>query len=267
MNLFERDFCQLTEEEIQEKNRIDEKAKIKTYGDIAIKRNVYFEYPKAIRHNISLFPNNFLDPKDLCDREVLTQSIDGLERILGQKDCDERPILNYIRDNRAYFIVGSILKMYFHFGHHGAFLFPEFQLGTAYKADYLLVGDSSDGFHFVFVEFESPSGNVTLSEGGFGEVSRKGFSQIDDWDSWIEANYQTLADVFLRSIKSGDTLPDEFYRLDKSRISYVVVVGRRSDFKAKTYRRKRLLNRDSIKLIHYDNLIEDAGQMIGLPSY
>ena len=39
-------------------------------------------------------------------------------------------------------------------GNHGAYLFPEFQLGSSYKADYLLLGKSSGGFEFIFVELE-----------------------------------------------------------------------------------------------------------------
>jgi hypothetical protein len=63
-------------------------------------------------------------------------------------------------------------------------------------------------------------------------------------------------------------LPEEFYKLDKTRIKYVVVAGRRNDFNKKLRRKKRKLADDKkIILMHYDNLLDCAIEAIGGNTY
>lgn len=49
-----------------------------------------------------------------------------------------------------------MLKGNYNFGHHDAYIIPEFMLGNSYKVDYLLIGKSSRGYEFVFIELEKP---------------------------------------------------------------------------------------------------------------
>ncbi len=66
----------------------------------------------------------------------------------------ENDVQRYIKkSNQKWFIPLSILKAY-DFGHHFSCVVPEFQLGSQYRLDYLLVGKNSLGYQFVFVEFE-----------------------------------------------------------------------------------------------------------------
>ncbi len=115
--------------------------------------------------------------------------------LLYDTNTGEREILNFIRDRRAYHLIGSIQKKNYNFGHHGTFIFPELQLGTSHQVDYLMLGKNSDGFHFVFVELESPYGNISIGDGDEGEVIRKGLNQVDDWDRWLEENYGSIAET------------------------------------------------------------------------
>ena len=161
-----------------------------------------------------------------------------------------------------------MLKSYFQFGHHEAYLFPEFQLGNSYQVDYLLVGKSSDGYSFVFVEFEAPVGNITLAAGDIGLAIRKGLTQLADWDAWIEAHYASLVETFDKFRRHDECLPHEFVTLDKSRIHYVVVGGRRADFNDRTYRIRRKAQKERSELIlHYDNLADAARNVIGEWTY
>ena len=49
---------------------------------------------------------------------------------------NNRSILNFIREKEHYHIIGSIIwGLSINIGNHGAYLFPEFQLGSSYKAD------------------------------------------------------------------------------------------------------------------------------------
>ena len=86
-------------------------------------RSLFRQYPKAIRHYNSLFPNNYMDVVELEDFESLKNKLDDFKTLLDSKDVKERDILNFIRNHKAYFIIASLLKRYFDFGHHEAYLF------------------------------------------------------------------------------------------------------------------------------------------------
>lgn len=55
------------------------------------------------------------------------------------KAKNEQEIQKYIKQNRKWFIPGSIFLDY-NFGHHDAYLFPEQKLGNEYAVDYMLLG-------------------------------------------------------------------------------------------------------------------------------
>jgi len=165
---------------------------------------------------------------------------------------------------KAYFIIGSLLKERFTFGHHEAYLFPEFQIGNSYKADHLLVGRNSDGYHFVFVELEAPSGRISRADGSLGEAFRRGLSQVADWEDWLDARFASLTETFEKAKRRDLPIPSEFFQLDRSRIHFIVIAGRRADFNEKTYRISR---KHPHMLLHYDNLLDDAREVIGKQTY
>ena len=73
----------------------------------------------------------------------------------------ENDIQQYIKNNRKWFIPGSLLRDY-DFGHHDAYLVPEQPLGAEYRADYMLLGRNSIGYHIVLVEFEDADVLITV---------------------------------------------------------------------------------------------------------
>lgn len=268
MGLFGRDYRFLTQEERKQWDEVLERERYNEDGSrLPIgKRNLFREYPKAARYYDQLFPNNYLDIVDLQDNEKLQSLNEGFETLLDLK-CNEQAILKYIKDNQAYYIIGSIFLQY-NFGHHEAYIFPEFQLSTNYRADYLLVGRSSGGYEFIFIELEHPYGNVTKQDGNLGEVFRKGIEQTKDWKRWLDRNYQSLRENFNNNIKEHDRLPSEFIEYDSTRIYYVVIAGRRENFKENTYCIKREYQKDqNILLLHYDNLLDFSKNIIGKLSY
>jgi len=188
--------------------------------------------------------------------------------LLENKDITENDIINFIKNNKAYFIIGYILKSNYNFGHHDAFVIPEFMLGNSYKVDYLLIGKNSGGYEFVFMELENPYGIITLKSGYLGNTFMKGIRQVKDWNEWLEANYSSLRETFLKYKHPNMQLPNEFLILDKSRIHYAVVAGRRCDFNEKTYKIKRDYKiEQNITLLYYDNLYDSAKYVIGKATY
>lgn len=269
MNLYARDFSHLDpEEESQLRSLQAQEVLDETSQGLPVRESLWRDYPKAARHYSSLFPNNFLDPVELEEEERLKGQLSDFTRLLNSSGVSERDVLGFISERQAYFIIGAILKKYYTFGHHDAYLFPEFPLGISYRADYLLVGRSSDGWSFVFVELESPGDGAILQDGQLGHSFRKGLGQTEDWDNWIDRQFSSLKDVFDKSKRVGAALDDEFVDLDKSRIHYVVVAGRRTEFTEKAYRLRRKRHRDSAEVLaHYDNVIDAAEYVIGKSTY
>lgn len=258
--LYERDYTNLFESEriqLEKAERFLEKKKGKSN---AITPDAFIKYhelrPEASYFYQSLFPNNFLSTKSIKDKIKLKQIEDEFEKLLNSNPS-ERMILNFINQNRYFNLIASLFHSGFTFGHHDAYLFKEFEFPATYKADYLLVGKNSHGYHFIFVELESPTGSITNKDGRFGTTIRKGIKQVEDWDKWLEGNFNSLYLVFEKLKNNRTELPDEFRTLNKTRLNYVVICGRRADFNDNTYdEKRRLLRSKNINLLHYDNLID-----------
>lgn len=254
--LYERDYLQLSSEEAKEKSDY-----IKSLKDI-MDIKPYSELSMAVRHNLSLFPNNLvvlLDEKKNHDLVAINSEFFDL---IHKKGIQEQEILNFINHTPAYHIVCGILANRFQFGHHECYLFKEFWLGENYRADYMIIGKGSGGYEFVLIEFEKSDGRITLKDGHIGEAFRKGISQVDDWKAWIEGNFSEFSKALI-SVKGDKTMPPELEKYDSTRFHYVVVSGLRSDYSDKTYQTARdKANRSGIHLIHYDKLYENAVDLL-----
>ena len=243
------------------------------------KINHYNDYPEAVKHYLSLFPNNHIylhDMKAKRDLHIVNEAFNSLIHSVGTNEQDVLRFINHTP--QAYHIIGSIFNACgfriggddsifisegLNVGHHGAYLFPEFALGEDYRADYLLIGKGSGGFEFVFVELEKPNGYVTLKNGHLGKVIRSGEYQIEDWKLWIDANFATLKDFFDSENQIGATLPSEFYNYDSTRMHYVVVGGKREDYSDVTYAIRRRKERENgIIMLHYDNLYDASEKLL-----
>lgn len=188
-------------------------------------------------------------------------------KLNGGSIKNELEILRFInKETKAFYLIGSIFS-YYDFGHHDAYVFPEFQIGK-YRADYLLVGSNSDGYSFIFVELEHPVNGITIKSGDLGDAYRKGISQLKDWESFLISNYNDITNR-LKQCKHPDVqLPDEFYSLDPTRFHYVVVAGRRDDLVDKTRRiRREHLIQQRIKLLHYDNICDKTLALLDQRNY
>jgi hypothetical protein len=237
------------------------------------RRNLYHLYPLATRNGLSVFPNYNLDILDLKANVCATTLNNNFKQLLQSSTVGEREILNYINRTPAFHIIGAILQgCQFRFGHHSAYLFPEFQLGTTYKADYLLIGKSSGGHEFVFIELESPKdkGNekVTIQDGELGGIFRKGITQVENWRRWLQENFVSLSEYFEKHKSKEETLSKEFLKYDDTRMHYVVIAGMRDDFSEKTYRIAReYRDTNKTQLLHYENLYDFSCQILKEHTY
>ena len=192
MNLYDKDYLNCSNELLRKSKQIIEQ---NTNEFNFVNSKCYFQLPKEVRHYESMFPNNFLDPADFIiqeNREKMINQNKKARDLINNKTSKELDFKNFIKNNKAYHIIGSILKRNYNFGHHGTYVFPEFQLGNEFQCDYLIVGDSSDGFKFVFVEMEAINETPQLQKGYFSQTLRKGINQINDWQNWLEKNFNSL---------------------------------------------------------------------------
>jgi len=252
MNLYNKDYKIVSDSVSQELNRYSQ---IKT--DI---RSNHFDiqqsnYSNEFYRAIDLFPNNFIEPHDDWGSETLSQIYEELKQLIQNTDSTERGLLNFINHNKHYCIITSLFH-YYTFGHHGMYLFNEFPLSGTYFADYLIIGRSSFGLSLVFIELENIYDNITLGSGHFGETIRKGLNQVTDWKSWLDSNYTNLREKFLRQKGDHKDLPQELTDYDSTRIHFMVVAGRRRDYNQTTYRLRREIEPQRIRIIHYDNLLD-----------
>lgn len=195
MGLYQRDFLNITIEEITEWEALKKAEEDDKLPGNLRKPSNYLKYPKAVRHYLSLFPNHFLDFVDLKEETKLHDLSDRYLVTLDDTSSTEAKIVGFIKKNEAHFVAASILKNY-NFGHHDAYIIPEFWLGNTYRVDYLIIGENSGGYEFIFVELENPYGNITIQDGELGATFRKGINQVNDWKRYLASSYTTLEETF-----------------------------------------------------------------------
>ena len=216
MKLYQRDYCKGPNKlEMEEYERIREKEKI---GMGFCRRNLYPQYPEAIRHYNSLFPNNHIELFDWKASGKMSELTKAFEQLVHNKKSRERDILKFINHTPAPYIIGSLL-IYKDFGHHDTFIFPEFSIGAGtYFADYLIVGKNSGGYEFLFVELEAPHKSTTIKSGYEGYATRSGLNQISDWKYQIETDFVSITKEFEKACIDVDRLPQEFRQYDSTRM-------------------------------------------------
>lgn len=174
------------------------------------------------------------------------------ERLLGVLNSaqKENDIQRYIKENKKWFIPASIFEDY-DFGHHEAYIRVEQPLGAEYRADYMLLGRNSIGYHIVLVEFENVNVDFRLQKSNMEtEAVRKGMAQINDWKRWMDSNRV----YFLQSCG----LSDVGRNIPTWGITYCLVVGRRKrmDDTANEMRGQIQYER-GVHIITYDRLIDN----------
>lgn len=274
MNAIKRDYSELTEDELkayEEYNSFHvvppgKTIKILTQAEAIKQMEILLKFP-SIKNFESLFPNYYLNNFDIrSNRNDYVRKLQLFIELLDNKKITERDILNFIRQNDAQFIISSALK-YTNYGHHDRYIFQEVALPPNHQADFLIIGKNSHGYHFLLIELENPYGGITVKDGDFGTTFRKGISQIEDWKSWMDKNFETLRNVLSKLKGPKVHLPIEFFEYDSTRFQYVVIAGRRENFSEKTYRLSRQLQRQGTILIHYDNLTEETKNIIEAGRY
>lgn len=263
MNLYERDYTLVLTDE--EKEALKQETEYSNRPGLKSNRGFpRFSHPdKGVRdflwHKRSMFPNNYLHFGKFRDLNFDEEAVE-FSNILS-KSMSEQDFQRYIKENKKWFIPGSIFLDY-NFGHHDAYLFPEQKLGTDYIADYMLLGKNSDGYSIVLVEFEDANTDFILkSSNTEAESVRKGITQIRDWKRWMDSN----KDFFMKNCglySYGIDIPT-------SRIYYYLVVSRREymDERATELRSQLIYEMQNLKIVSFDRLVDNVRKLKGHNSW
>ena len=130
---------------------------------------------------------------------------------------------------------------------HGNEVFPEFRFGSSYRADFVVLEESSAGTFVELVELESPVASLVTKDGQFAKSVRKALTQVGDWHDWLVRNPGTLTD----SIDRGGLGIDELGAVMKT-----VYVGRRSMISEKFNElRRREFRYSGVQIVTYDRIL------------
>lgn len=261
--ILKRDYLKLSEVELEayKKYKFDNRTHDEN-GNFILPNplSVDDNEPNYIYKHDCLFPNHNISSLDIReDQNWFQDNLNKFIKTLKDSNTTERHLLNFIRDNKASFIITSVLRRT-DFGHHELFVFPEFYLADIYKVDFLIIGRASGGYQFLFVELENPYGQITTEKGEFSVTINKGIKQVQDWKRWIPKNFNSIQQTLKKYKGPNEEFSKEFYELDIDRLHFMVIAGRRNDYNDLTnqIRREMLQNGNQIKLLHYDNVIELA---------
>jgi hypothetical protein len=122
-------------------------------------------------------------------------------------------------------------------GVHFDFIFPEYEIGTRFKCDYMFLTKSSGEWRCVLIEIESPHAKL-FRTGGKDIKTRSalnvGLDQIRDWREYLLKN----RDAFLRDLEPI-LLPFSMARNPLS-FKYALVIGRTAEYKNDPRKAERL---------------------------
>ncbi len=148
----------------------------------------------------------------------------------------------------------------------------EFQPGSDYRPDFVVLTAKSGAWEAHFVEFESPKASLYIKNGEPAKALRAAKKQVDDWDNWNRKNKPYLRKLLakpvamdLPSLTSGgyllasDALKDPDVYLSSC---YHVVIGRRRSLSPADVERKESQSRSqtwgSPEIVTYDRFIDIA---------
>jgi hypothetical protein len=81
---------------------------------------------------------------------------------------------------------------------------PEFEFGSEYRSDFLVLCADSGWWYADFVEIKSPKARLYLKDGTPSKSLRIAQREISDWQNWIRKNDNYLRERFSRVLREID---------------------------------------------------------------
>lgn len=253
----------LSNEEKQKMEEIEQDNQI-ILGDLRLEKSSDKYTPRMLASK-SLFPNHHIYPF-VVDKEKLQSQVEELKNLISKTTTKEQDILSFFREPDNLKLLSCLFNG-FDFGHHEQYIFREFPLPNGdYRADFLLVGKGSSGYHEIFVEFESPYSNrsskVFTEKFREGHILRKGRDQLQDWETSLEKFFSAHQANLMKYMNPDKDVPKDFLENNPRRRQYILVAGKRSDFEVNYNTRIQIEKTNNIKIMHYDRLVDEIQHII-----
>ena len=157
-------------------------------------------------------------------------------------------------------------------GSAALYMLSKFRLGSAYVADFLVVGYRSFGFpvQCVLVELESPQAKPFTKSGVFSAQLNQAIRQVADWKSWMKEHFSEFAITVANEIGSryegADPALDK--NLRSAIISFKIVIGRRAQLNRanKEHRATSYEMNRGVEIMSYDRVGDSIRYAAGLPA-
>lgn len=176
--------------------------------------------------------------------ELTKDEVRALREVIVTAE-DERPIQAHLAANRRLFM--PLLS-----GQQGRWVRPQVRLGDRFVADFMIADADSVGFHWQYVELESPRARMFKRNGELADKARHATHQIQEWRDYVDCN----GDLARRPRSEGGLGLTEI----RVRSWGLVLVGRSEGPAADPSReRRRLEEENRIRLRSYDWLLDQLG--------
>ncbi len=134
-------------------------------------------------------------------------------------------------------------------------LIREFQLGSEFRADYVLLSRGTNDLtvHVELIEFESPQHPLFTASGDASRQLNHAIRQLRDWKAWIRDNRAYFLKQLAKAYKGVFSMDCHWGAAE----SYRIVIGRRSGMTVDQQKQLRALNQeDGHRIMTYDTLLE-----------
>ena len=143
---------------------------------------------------------------------------------------------------------------------------PEFQIGTKYRADFIILCACSGCWKCVLIELQSPTDTIYNKKRRFSQGMNEAYNQLEDWKSYIGMNEPAFRSQLAELVKGKPafcsnaavhTWAETEIRDPMTVIEYDyrAILGRRNGLDAESNRKRYQV---SYEIITYDRLLDYA---------
>jgi hypothetical protein len=192
---------------------------------------------------------------------------DELKQLLDSEP-GERVVVDWLKKGSENTLVLSRTVSRFGFPN---LVVAEFQFGTDYKADFVLIGRYSGGFAVHFAEIEPPNVPLFTKQGIPSKRLVGAIKQVEDWKIFEKTKRSVILDELSKAFKkkelifgrSKEVMENTGRHLYDPKVSlqfyYHIIIGRRKGMSPDDLQRKASsLEIKNIEIITFDRLLEHA---------
>lgn len=137
------------------------------------------------------------------------------------------------------------------------YVLPQFQLGSKYRVDFIVVTGQSNSYEVTIVELKRPEANLYNRDGTLSKEFNMACTQVDNYRRWIDKNPDEFKRSLSEKIRQQDsTFEENFEWTRRFRIYSTVIIGRSSNLSQDQLEKNDEMEDKGVRVISYDRLIK-----------